>query len=66
MLSVLIWNMWDQGYVEAVAQSAFGNVTSQSFGVEAGINITPSTQVFVEFGQTRDTSPSTLGAPITL
>src|SRR4030095_2158365 len=26
----------DRGYVEGVAQSAFGNVTSQSYGVEFG------------------------------
>jgi opacity protein-like surface antigen len=51
-----------QGYVEAVAQSAFGNVTSQSFGLEAGYTFRPATQIFVEVGQTRDTAPSSLGA----
>jgi opacity protein-like surface antigen len=50
------------GYIEVVAQSAFGNVTSQSFGVEAGYTVRTATQVFVEVGQARDTSPSTLGA----
>ncbi len=51
-----------QGYVEAVAQSAFGNVTSQSFGVEAGVTVLPQLQVFGEFGRARDTAPDTLGA----
>lgn len=50
------------GYVEAVAQSAFGNVTSQSFGAEAGVTVAKQLQVFVDVGQVRDTSPSTLGA----
>ena len=51
-----------KGYVEAVAQSAFGNVTSQSFGVEAGVTVAPRLQIFVEVGKTRDTSPASLGA----
>jgi len=51
-----------RGYVEAVAQSAFGNVTSQSFGGEAGYFVTPNIGVFVEGGQVRDASPSALGA----
>jgi opacity protein-like surface antigen len=51
-----------KGYVEVVAQSAFGNVTSQSFGVETGVTVAPRLQVFVEAGQTRDTSPASLGA----
>lgn len=51
----------DQGYVEAVGQSAFGNVTSQNFGVEAGVGIMRRLQVFVEFGRTRDVSPAELG-----
>jgi opacity protein-like surface antigen len=49
------------GYIEAVAQSAFGNVTSQSFGVEGGANLTPGVQVYGEIGQIRDSSPSSLG-----
>jgi opacity protein-like surface antigen len=44
----------DRGYVEGVAQSAFGNVTTQSYGVEFGATMRPSLQVFGEFGQTRD------------
>jgi opacity protein-like surface antigen len=51
-----------RGYVEAVAQSAFGNVTSQSFGVEGGVTVAERLSVFVEGGQMRDTSPSSVGA----
>jgi len=50
-----------RGYVEAVAQSAFGNVTSQSFGVELGITIVPAVQVFVDVGLVGDTAPASLG-----
>ncbi len=50
-----------RGYVEAVGQSAFGNVTSQSFGAEAGVNLRPNVQVFLEGGHVNDTSPATLG-----
>lgn len=49
------------GYVEGFAQSAFGNVTSQSFGAEAGINY-GSLRFFGELGVIRDTSPDSLGA----
>jgi hypothetical protein len=45
-----------------VAQSAFGNVTSQSFGGEVGVGVTPSRQVFVEGGLVRDAAPASLGA----
>jgi opacity protein-like surface antigen len=51
-----------RGYVEGVAQSAFGNVTSQSFGVELGVTIVPAVQVFVDVGLARDTAPGSLGA----
>jgi hypothetical protein len=51
-----------KGYVEAVGQSSFGSVTSQSFGVEAGVTIAPRLQVFVEAGRTNDVAPSELGA----
>src|SRR6185295_154016 len=50
-----------RGYVEGVGQSAFGNVTSQSFGVEAGVTIQPGLQVFVDVGHARDTAPASLG-----
>jgi hypothetical protein len=52
----------DKGYVEAVGQSSFGSVTSQSFGAEAGIAIKPQLQVFVEGGRTRDVSTSALSS----
>src|SRR5438552_12973986 len=52
----------DKGYVEVVAQSATGNVTSQSFGLEAGVAILPRLMVFVEAGRTNDVSPQALGA----
>jgi len=51
-----------KGYVEVVAQSAFGNVTSQSFGGEIGVNIRPALQLFVEAGLIRDTASASLGA----
>jgi opacity protein-like surface antigen len=50
-----------KGYAEVVAQSAFGNVTSQSFGGEVGIAVRPGMQVFVEAGMIRDAAPATLG-----
>lgn len=49
-------------YLEGFAQSSFGNVTSQAFGVEAGMRIDPRLRVFVEAGLARDTAPKTLGA----
>jgi opacity protein-like surface antigen len=51
-----------KGYVEAVAQSAFGNVTSQSYGGEGGYTVWKNVQVFVEFGQIRNVAPAELGA----
>ena len=47
-----------KGYVEVVAQSAFGNVTSQSFGGELGITVVPGVQVFVEAGQVNNVARS--------
>jgi opacity protein-like surface antigen len=41
-----------KGYAEVVAQSAFGNVTSQNYGAEFGFTVTPSVQVFFEVGHT--------------
>jgi opacity protein-like surface antigen len=48
-------------YVEGIAQSAFGNVTSQSYGAEAGFTIATDLQVFVEAGRIRDVATSDLG-----
>jgi opacity protein-like surface antigen len=50
-----------RGYAEAVAQSAFGNVTSQSYGGEVGVAVTTSVQVFVEGGRVRNAAPGELG-----
>ncbi len=51
-----------KGYVEVVAQSAFGNVTSQSFGGELGVRVARGLQVYVEGGYVRDTTPSSLSS----
>ena len=52
----------DRGYVEAVVQSAFGNVTSQSYGVEGGVTVKPNLQVFAEAGMVRDVASTGIGA----
>src|SRR6185295_7988707 len=50
------------GYILVVAQSAFGNVTSQSFGGELGFTLQPRVQLFVDVGKIRDAAPASLGA----
>src|ERR1700719_126875 len=50
-----------KGYVEGVAQSSFGAVTSQSYGGEFGVTIIPGLQVFVDAGRVRNAAPSGLG-----
>jgi opacity protein-like surface antigen len=50
-----------RGYVEGIAQSAFGNVTSQSYGAELGYRVTTILDVFVEGGWTKDVAPSRMG-----
>lgn len=52
----------DHGYVEGVLQSAFGNVTSQSFGAEVGVTVVPNLQVFGEFGKVRDVATTSIGS----
>jgi opacity protein-like surface antigen len=52
----------EKGYVEGVAQSAFGNVTSQSYGAELGFTVHQNLQVFVEAGQIRNVATTELGA----
>ena len=47
-----------RGYAEGVAQSAFGNATSQSYGAEVGVTVTSGLQIFVEGGQTRTVTTS--------
>jgi opacity protein-like surface antigen len=49
------------GYVEGVAQAAFSNVQSQSYGAEAGYTVATGVQVFVEAGRIRDAATSDLG-----
>ena len=51
----------DHGYVEGVVQSAFGNVTSQSYGAELGFTVIPNVQVFVEAGMVRDAATASIG-----
>ena len=48
-------------FVGGFAQSAFGNVTSQSFGAEAGFCLSPTVEVFVEGGRTVDAAPASMG-----
>lgn len=55
----------DRGYVEVVAQSAFGNVTSQAFGAEAGVTVRPDLQVFGSFGRVRDAATTEIGMSAT-
>lgn len=43
-----------RGYVEAMADSAFANVTSQAYGAEVGVSVSPAVQVFVEAGRIRN------------
>ena len=50
------------GYVEGFAQSAFGNVTSQSYGGEVGVTIVPGLQVFAEGGQIRNVASAVTSA----
>jgi opacity protein-like surface antigen len=49
-------------YIGGFAQSAFGNVTSQSFGAEAGFGVAPQIEVFIEGGRTVDAAPASMGA----
>lgn len=52
----------EHGHVEAVLQSAFGNVTSQSYGAELGVTVTRNIQVFVEAGMVRDVATPGIGS----
>ncbi len=42
------------GYAEFVGQSAWGNVTNQSYGAEGGVQVSANLEAFVEMGWTRD------------
>ena len=52
----------DRGYVQAVAESAFGNVTSQSYGAEAGFTVRPDLQIFGSFGHVGNVATDELSA----
>ena len=52
----------EKGYVEGVAQSAFGNVTTQSYGVEFGATVRRDMQVFAEFGRIKDVASTAFTA----
>ena len=49
-----------KGYIEGVAQSTFGNVTSQSYGVEGGFSIASRLQIFGEVAHVNDTATASL------
>jgi opacity protein-like surface antigen len=48
-----------RSFVEGVAQGTFGNVASQSFGVEFGHQLGHDLQLFVEAGQMRNVGSTT-------
>ena len=52
----------DRGYAEVALQSAFGNVTSQSYGGEVGVTVAPNVQLFAEAGMVRDVATASIGA----
>ena len=51
----------DRGYAEVIAESAFGNVTTQAFAGEIGVTVKPAIQVFGSFGVIRDVSTAEIG-----
>lgn len=51
----------DRGYVVGVAESAFGNATSQSYGGEVGFRIADGVEVYAEGGRVRNAATDTLG-----
>jgi opacity protein-like surface antigen len=52
----------DSGYIEVVAQSAFSNVTSQSYGIEGGFTIHSNLQIFAEGGQIKSVTTDDFNA----
>jgi opacity protein-like surface antigen len=50
-----------RSYAGIVGESAFGNVTSQSFGLEGGFALTPRVVLFAEGGRVFDAAPSSVG-----
>lgn len=51
-----------KGYIEGVAQSTFGNVTSQAYGVEVGFSIAARLQVFGEVARVNDTASASFSS----
>jgi opacity protein-like surface antigen len=51
-----------RGYAEVVAQSALGNVTSQSFGGELGVTIVPNIQVFLDAGRVNNVATADISS----
>lgn len=49
-----------KGYIEGIAQSTFGNVTSQGYGVEVGVSLGINVQVFGEVMHVNNTAPASL------
>jgi opacity protein-like surface antigen len=52
----------DKGYVQVVADAAFGNANSQAYGGEVGFTVMPNLQVFVEGGRVNNVAGATVGA----
>jgi opacity protein-like surface antigen len=52
----------DRGYALGVAQSSFGNVTTQSYGGEVGLGVRPSLAIFIDAGLVRNAAPDSLTA----
>jgi opacity protein-like surface antigen len=52
----------DRGYFAFVGQAAFSNVTSQSYGIEAGVAVARHFQLYTDIGVTRDVAPASLDA----
>ena len=45
-------------YAQVLADASFGNVSSQSYGVEVGMTVRPDIQVFVEAGRVNNVASS--------
>ncbi|HEX3704445.1 MAG TPA: outer membrane beta-barrel protein [Vicinamibacterales bacterium] len=45
-------------YAQALVEATFGNLSSQSYGLEAGVTVRPDLQVFVEGGRVNNVASS--------
>jgi opacity protein-like surface antigen len=52
----------DHGYAVGLAQSSFGNVTTQSYGGEVGVLVRPRLAIVVDAGLVRNAAPDSLTA----